>query len=183
MPNGMAITNNVIIILIMKEGSKYFPLFTHLRQCQQAEVELTLADIETILQIALPSSAYKQRAWWSNRSRGALQAQAWMQAGYHVMEIDLDHGKILFRKPKLVYEAKRIGGTVQWDGDLITGLRHHMDLTQGELAEVLGVRQQTISEWERGAYLPSRATSKYLSMVAEREGFAYTVVPDKPDTG
>ncbi len=167
----------------MKKGSKYFPLYTHLKQCPQDEVVLALAEIEELIEMPLPGSAHQQRAWWSNRSKGALQSQAWMQAGYLVDEIDLENERILFRKPKLAYEAKRMGDTVQWDGDLIFGLRHHMDLTQGELADVLGVRQQTISEWERGAYLPSRATSKYLSMVAEREGFSYTVVPVEPDTG
>ncbi|KAA3664843.1 MAG: XRE family transcriptional regulator [Chloroflexi bacterium] len=166
----------------MKKGSKYFPLYTHLKQCLQQEVVLTLTDIETLIELPLPGTAHLQRAWWSNRSKGALQAQAWMQAGYHVVEIDLENGKILFRRPKLNYEAKKMGDTVQWDGELISGLRHHMDLTQGELADVLGVRQQTISEWERSAYLPSRATSKYLSMVAEREGFTYEVVPNEPDT-
>lgn len=174
----MAILNNVIIVLIMKEGSKYFPLFTHLKQCQMQETTLTLAEIEAVLETSLPKSATKQRAWWSNRGKGATQAQAWMQAGYHVEGIDLDAGKILFRKPKIDYEAKQVGDTVQWNGDLVSGLRRHMDLTQGNLADVLGVRQQTISEWERGAYLPSRATSKYLSMVAEKEGFTYTIIPE-----
>ena len=59
------------------------------------------------------------------------------------------------------------------------GLRRHMSLTQDELAELLGVRQQTISEWERGAYAPSRSTSKYLSMVAEKAGFTYRVRSEK----
>ena len=179
----MAILKNVIIHLIMKNGSKYFPLYMHLKQCDAQEIVLTLADIESLIKRPLPPTALVQRAWWSNRGKGALQSQAWMEAGFHVEGIDLENQKIVFRKPKLKYEAKQVGSSVLWDGDLIFGLRHHMDLTQGELADVLGVRQQTISEWERGAYLPSRATSKYLSMVAEREGFTYTVVIKKPDTG
>ncbi len=166
----------------MKKDSKYFPLYTHLQQCPHPEVVLTLTEIESLIEQPLPETAHLQRGWWSNRSKGALQALAWMQAGYHVVEIDLENGKIRFRKPKLEYEAQQMGDTAQWDGELISGLRHHMDLTQRELADVLGVRQQTISEWERGAYLPSRATSKYLSMVAEREGFSYTIVSVEPDT-
>lgn len=162
----------------MKEGSKYFPLFSFLQNYSADEVTLTLAEIETLIATKLPGSAHRQRAWWSNRGKGALQSQAWMQAGYHVEAIDLEKGTILFRKPKLVYEAKRVGDTVQWNGELIAGLRRHMDLTQGELADHLGVRQQTISEWERGTYIPSRASSKYLSMVAERAGFVYMVVPE-----
>jgi DNA-binding transcriptional regulator YiaG len=41
------------------------------------------------------------------------------------------------------------------------------------MAEELGVRQQTISEWETGMYRPRRAMSKYLTIIAERVGFTY----------
>ena len=56
---------------------------------------------------------------------------------------------------------------------MIKALRQHMEASQGELADELGVRQQTISEWETGVYAPSRATSKHLGLVAEKAGFAY----------
>ncbi len=159
----------------MKEGSKYHPLYVYLKQNQTTSLTLTLHTIEQILGIMLPNSARIQRGWWSNRSKGALQARAWMQAGYHVTEIDLKNGQIGFSKPKLIYEVRQLGDTVQWTGELVNGLRQHMGLKQGEMADELGVRQQTISEWERGNYLPSRATSKYLSLVAERAGFSYQV--------
>jgi len=159
----------------MKKGSKYHPLFAHLKQNQTQSLTLTLSEIEQIVGIPLPNSANKNRGWWSNRSQGALQAQAWMQAGYHVSEIDLAKGKISFSKPKLTYEVRQIDGTVRWTGELVHGLRQHMGLKQGEMADELGVRQQTISEWERGSYLPSRSTSKYLALVAERAGFSYQV--------
>ncbi len=166
----------------MKEGSKYYPLYAHLKQNQTKSLTLTLPKIEQILGITLPQSAHVQRGWWSNRSKGALQARAWMQAGYHVTKIDLGNSQISFSKPKLTYEARQLGDTVQWTGELINGLRQHMGLKQGEMADELGVRQQTISEWERGSYLPSRATSKYLSLVAERAGFSYQVQKeDKPE--
>jgi DNA-binding transcriptional regulator YiaG len=48
-----------------------------------------------------------------------------------------------------------------------------MNLTQAQLAEELGVRQQTVSEWESSVYEPKRAMSKYLTLVAERAGFEY----------
>ena len=43
------------------------------------------------------------------------------------------------------------------------------------MAETLGTRQQTISEWEVGVYAPRRSTSKYLNLIAERAGFTYKV--------
>ncbi len=72
---------------------------------------------------------------------------------------------------------RRVKYKVEWKPETIKALREHMDMTQRELAEELGVRQQTISEWEIGMYIPRRATQKYLSMVAEREGFKY--MPEK----
>lgn len=52
-------------------------------------------------------------------------------------------------------------------------------MTQRELADELGTRQQTISEWEVGLYSPRGASSTLLSIVAERVGFKYTAVPEK----
>ena len=48
-----------------------------------------------------------------------------------------------------------------------------MALTQERLAEELGVRQQTVSEWETGVYRPRGASERLLTIVAERAGFEY----------
>ncbi len=61
-----------------------------------------------------------------------------------------------------------------WDGRSVRALRRHLDLTQRELAERLGTRQQTISEWEKGMYQPRGASSTLLSIVAERAKFKYS---------
>ena len=74
----------------MKAGSKYHPLFEHLQTQTVTPVSMAFAEIEAILQSDLPRSA-RQRAWWSNRdSASALQAKAWIEAGYHVESVDLD---------------------------------------------------------------------------------------------
>ena len=52
-------------------------------------------------------------------------------------------------------------------------MRQHLNLTQVKLAEELGTRQQTISEWENGMYRPRGASATLLSIVAERSGFTY----------
>jgi DNA-binding transcriptional regulator YiaG len=70
------------------------------------------------------------------------------------------------RKTKAVY---------RWDDTAVQELRKHLGSTQGELAEELGVRQQTVSEWETGVYQPTGASVKLLTIVAERAGFTYTV--------
>jgi len=66
----------------------------------------------------------------------------------------------------------------QWDSGSVRGLRRHLELTQEQLAEALGVRQQTVSEWETGAYRPRGASGRLLTIVAERAGFRYR--PEEP---
>ena len=61
----------------------------------------------------------------------------------------------------------------QWSKEEIKALRQHLNLTQVKLAEELGTRQQTISEWEKGMYRPRGASATLLSIVAERSGFTY----------
>jgi DNA-binding XRE family transcriptional regulator len=157
----------------MKADSKYYPLYTYLHTQSLDELTLTLSEIESLLGLPLPASARVNRAWWSNRSRGAVQADAWMSAGYHVETIDLENERITFRKPGVIYNVRRVGDTVLWNADLIKSLRHHMHWTQIDLAEKLGMRQQTISEWENGLYEPKRSSSKLLTLIAEQAGFEY----------
>lgn len=164
----------------MKVGSKYHPLFSRLQQAAGKPVTLTFAQIEALLGTSLPDSARRREGWWSNRSRGAVQAAAWMRAGYHVVAVDLSAETVRFEKPTLTYTVEKSGDTVLWNSGMVRALRQHMGLSQGELADELGVRQQTVSEWETGVYTPSRATSKHLGLVAERAGFAYEVGEERP---
>jgi DNA-binding transcriptional regulator YiaG len=64
-------------------------------------------------------------------------------------------------------------GQPTWDKESIQALRQHLKLTQQEMANELGTRQQTISEWETGAYQPRGASAKLLSLVAEKADFKY----------
>ena len=63
---------------------------------------------------------------------------------------------------------------MDWDKKKVKALREHMSLTQSELAHEMGVRQQTISEWETGMYKPRGSSSKLLTIIAERADFEYT---------
>jgi DNA-binding transcriptional regulator YiaG len=76
-------------------------------------------------------------------------------------------------------KKQRETGRKQWDGTSIQALRRHLGLTQQELSEKLGTRQQTISEWEVGMYRPRGASATLLSMVAEKARFRYDA-PSEP---
>jgi DNA-binding transcriptional regulator YiaG len=70
-------------------------------------------------------------------------------------------------------KSRKSSAKPKWDRRRIRALRRHLDLTQTEMAERLGTRQQTISEWETGLYEPRGASATLLTMVAERADFEY----------
>jgi len=72
-------------------------------------------------------------------------------------------------------------GKRQWNKEQIRALRQHLDFTQTRLAEELGMRQQTISEWELGMYRPRGASATLLSIIAERSGFAYRAIEKRDE--
>lgn len=67
------------------------------------------------------------------------------------------------------YDATEKG----WDARQIKALRRHLGLTQRGMADRMGTRQQTISEWEMGMYRPRGTSSTLLSLIAERARFSY----------
>jgi putative transcriptional regulator len=73
----------------------------------------------------------------------------------------------------------------QWDSGSIHALRRHLGLTQQQMSDELGTRQQTISEWETGMYRPRGGMNRLLTLIAERAGFAYETAAKEapPDEG
>ena len=69
--------------------------------------------------------------------------------------------------------SEEISRSRDWNADTVRGLRSRMGLTQQQLARRLGVRQQTVSEWETGLYTPRGASVTLLHMVSEEAGAAY----------
>jgi DNA-binding transcriptional regulator YiaG len=158
--------------MLIKPGSKYYALFEHLRAASAAPITLTFSQIENLMQAPLPASARTKRAWWSNRdSKSALQASAWVQAGYHVETVDLAQQSATFAPFQAEYHVQRTSEGILWNQNAIKALRKHMHLTQSQFAAELGVRRQTISEWENGVYLPERSTAKHLQRIAEQHQF------------
>lgn len=68
----------------------------------------------------------------------------------------------------------------QWDSESIAALRKHMGMTQQQMSDEMGTRQQTISEWETGVYCPRGGMNRLLTFVADRAGFEYQAVTETP---
>ncbi len=65
-----------------------------------------------------------------------------------------------------------------WNAESVAKLRYALGLSQDAFSKALGVRQQTISEWETGSHKPTGASVKLLSMVKEQAAI-YRVRPAK----
>lgn len=165
---------------LLNKDSKYFPLHAFLRRQAEEKVEMSFGQIERLLADSLPRSARSGKAFWSNRESGGLQSTAWMEAGYHVASVDLKAERVVFEQPHLSYVVERREGEVMWNAPAIRALRDHLTLNQQGMADLLGVRQQTVSEWETGVYQPTRATCKHLTMVAEQADFPFDALSLQP---
>lgn len=58
----------------------------------------------------------------------------------------------------------------QWTAETIRAKREALKLTQRAFSEKLGCRQQTISEWELGVYMPGNAHRRLLTIIFGRPG-------------
>jgi DNA-binding XRE family transcriptional regulator len=70
----------------------------------------------------------------------------------------------------------------EWNASTIKALRTHLGRSQSALAEDLGVRQQTVSEWETGVYKPRGASSTLLTLLARNCGFTGPAPFRQPST-
>ena len=60
-----------------------------------------------------------------------------------------------------------------WNSKTIKSLRVYTDMSQTDLAHKVGVRQQTVSEWETETYRPRGASIKMLNMIAADFGYDF----------
>lgn len=109
--------------------------------------------------LVLGGLARKSKAWFSlERKSGSFVA--------------LLHG-FVYRCAMVSYPRRKKSVQAPWDPEKVRALRQHLSLSQAEMADQLGTRQQTISEWETGAYSPRGISRSLLSRIAEEAGFIY----------
>jgi hypothetical protein len=57
---------------------------------------MSFADVERVLGFALPPSARRHRAFWSNNADNNVMTRAWREAGFRAARVDLDEGSLTF---------------------------------------------------------------------------------------
>ena len=65
-----------------------------------------------------------------------------------------------------------------WPSEKVSGLRYRLGVSQQQMARLLGVRQQTVSDWETGLHEPQGASRRMLSIIAE-DPARYTTARDR----
>ena len=65
-----------------------------------------------------------------------------------------------------------------WPSEKVSGLRYRLGVSQQQMAQLLGVRQQTVSDWETGLHEPQGASRRMLSIIAE-DPARYTTARDR----
>ncbi|NOX73010.1 MAG: hypothetical protein GXP03_05120 [Alphaproteobacteria bacterium] len=81
------------------EMGKYEPLGQHLERSGKLNIPLTFEEIEAIIDSALPVSARKYPAWWSNNPTGHVNSAAWLGAGYKATKVNIEAEELVFHKP------------------------------------------------------------------------------------
>ena len=102
-PTHLLCLNCASRVVSPRSSSKYGGLANHLkfRSAFTKLVKLSFARIDGLIGSNLPMSAYKEEAWWSN-SPSTAHAKAWLDAGWEVLEVNLEEGCVEFKKVREV---------------------------------------------------------------------------------
>ena|SRR5665213_493249 len=76
---------------------KYAPIRSFLQRRGADTVPMTFAEIEKVLGFKLPNSK-NYPAWWSNNPTNNVMTNEWLAAGYKTEQVDVESGKLVFRK-------------------------------------------------------------------------------------
>jgi hypothetical protein len=79
---------------------KYEPLTEFLKKQPGSEVRMSFAQIERVIGSKLPPVAQRHRAWWSNSATNNVMTQAWIDAGFRSEQVDMESGRLVFRRDK-----------------------------------------------------------------------------------
>lgn len=82
-------------------AGKYTPLENYLNELpiNQRECALSFNQIEEILRIKLPDSAYENQKWWEHETEGNHVTQrAWTSAGWEINNLDVKSQKVKFTR-------------------------------------------------------------------------------------
>jgi len=87
---------------------KYAPIRSFLQRRGADTVPMTFAEIEKVLGFKLPNSK-NYPAWWSNNPTNNVMTNEWLAAGYKTEQVDVERGRLVFRKTADVKTSAPVG--------------------------------------------------------------------------
>jgi hypothetical protein len=123
--------------------SKYAPLKSHLERVHRDHLPIRFAEIEAILGFRLPPSSRKHRAWWSNNPSNSVITHSWLDAGFRTEAVDLEEGRLVFRRTRAPEQARAPSGRHPILGCMKGSVTFAPDYDPGEPAD---------PEWGESAY-------------------------------
>jgi hypothetical protein len=79
--------------------ARYNPLRDFLASYRATQLHLAFEQIENLIGSELEKEAYTFKSWWENDSH-TPQANAWLEAGWEVVDISLPQRRIILRRVK-----------------------------------------------------------------------------------
>jgi hypothetical protein len=79
--------------------ARYNPLRDYLINYRASQLNLTFKHIESIIGSKLETAAYTFKSWWANDGRSP-QAIAWLEAGWEVVDVDLQQRGVVLKRVK-----------------------------------------------------------------------------------
>jgi hypothetical protein len=89
--------------------ARYDKLKHFLIAAKFTDLDMSFAQIEKVLGRALPPSAFKHRAWWSNNPENNVMTRAWIDAGYQTADVDMTAKTVSF-----VFGGQNVPAPVQF---------------------------------------------------------------------
>ena len=121
-------------------SNKYQNLTEHLVNMEENVWEASFEEIQEVLGVPLPESAFQYPAWWANQNRA--QSRAWEGAAWKTKQVDLKNGKVTF-----VYVGDQPDREIPSDRDV-----HKLSIAEAKqaLAATFGVSADAVEITIRG---------------------------------
>ena len=78
--------------------SKFNKLKEVLEKLTAAEWRVTFNELQKLIDVELPASAWKYPGWWSNNPSNNSMTKIWLQEGWYTEQVDIDGQTIVFKR-------------------------------------------------------------------------------------
>lgn len=145
--------------------------------------EAGFAELERLIGRALPASAYKYPAWWSNNPANNAMTKIWLRAGWRTEQVDVPGRTVVFRRAAAAGRtgAARFGGRPgDFEHATAPGGLEYKATGHGEGGRPYEIKAFGLDT--RAAYPPQGATQEtgeagMMEKAATYEGAAATKTP------